>query len=422
MLKKKGVVIVDENNTEESKEIVAKLGNELKLYYKVNPDVGGLSKSAYNIRIIHDHEYYDENEKDPHADNLKGYIVQHMTEEAEHFLKENSSPDIKKIIQELIIKGDVRDRRISIYDWTRLNAGKKWSFVLRKKAERVPNETTAHNNHYGKTCYDYYHYYRLTIDTEGKLEFDTFCDKRTKDESEEWFKICYAYDKVISDTFGMQNEVDGLVYSSIDNIHAILLTKEQTLPNISEIGKALEETNGKLKIPKEKILEAIEAFEKENQGFGDNISKWRKAFSNEPKMVTKEKVKKCLNLRSRAGKAFNRFFHQKYNIWIYSEIRHGDFEATYEMSNLINIKYAFNTDQDSGNNSFIYYVGGKSKKLSYPNACRVRKVISLGNKLEYIELLPLMAVEFVRNDQYTVLPFPYKYLREYIEKNEDYPS
>ena len=46
----------------------------------------------------------------------------------------------------------------------------------------------------------------------------------------------------------------------------------------------------------------------------------------------------------------------------------------------------------------------------------MRKVISLGEELEYEEALPLMAVEFVRNSQYTVLPFPFKYLREDIEQ------
>ena len=46
----------------------------------------------------------------------------------------------------------------------------------------------------------------------------------------------------------------------------------------------------------------------------------------------------------------------------------------------------------------------------------MRKVVSLGDEIEYEELLPLMVVEFVRNNQYTVLPFPYKYLREYIKQ------
>ena len=30
------------------------------------------------------------------------------------------------------------------------------------------------------------------------------------------------------------------------------------------------------------------------------------------------------------------------------------------------------------------------------------------------KLLPLMNVKFVRNEQLTVIPFPFKYLREYI--------
>ena len=56
------VVIVDENNSEVSKDIVAKLQEELEKYYHVKAAVGNLSEEAYNIRIIHDGEYYAENE------------------------------------------------------------------------------------------------------------------------------------------------------------------------------------------------------------------------------------------------------------------------------------------------------------------------------------------------------------------------
>lgn len=121
-------------------------------------------------------------------------------------------------------------------------------------------------------------------------------------------------------------------------------------------------------------------------------------------------------MRTNAASAFNRFFHKKYDIWIDGELRKEEFESIYQMSNLLNIKYEYNENDYHNEHTFIYYVGAKSKRLSYPNACSIRKVISLGSELEYEELLPLMAVEFVRNSQYTVLPFPYKYLREYIAK------
>lgn len=417
MLQKKGVVIVDENNSEKSKEIVEKLRNELKHYYSIEASVGELSEEAYNIRIIHDGEYYDENDiYDPHNDNLKGYIVQHMTEEAEHFTNaKGSSPDIKKMVQELIIKGDVRERLISIFDWERLDSGKEWTFVLRRKIKTKFGESAEHTNYINKKAYNYYNYYRLKIDCNGKLEFDTFCDSR-QDETEEWCKICYAYDFVEDKHRGAQNQIEGLMYSDIDNIHAILLTREKTLPNITALMDTLKETDGKEKVSKEILLKAMEDFEIANPDSVECISEWRCKLSDEAEMITKKAVKKILNMRTNLASLFNRFLHEKYSVWIDGELRKGEFEAIFQIGNLLNIKYEYNTNDYADGNTFVYYVGAKSKKLSYPNACCMRKVISLGDNLEYEELLPLMAVEFVRNSQYTVLPFPYKYLREYIEQ------
>lgn len=416
MLQKKGVVIVDENGSEASKDIVAKLQEELEKYYYIKATVGKLSEEAYNIRIIHDNEYYAENEMhDPHSDNLKGYIVQHMTEETEHFTNsKGSSPDIKKIVQELIIKGDVRERSISIFDWERLDSGKEWTFVLREKVETKDGEKSEHLNRIGKRALRYYNYYRLKIDCNGKLEFDTFCD-RNQDEND-WGKICYAYDFVEDKHRGVKNQVEGLMYSDVDNIHAILLTREKTLPNISALMDTLKETDVKERVSKEILLEALDDFEIENNDSKEYIFEWKNRISAETEMITKKTLKQILNMRMGIASKFNRFLHENHGIWIDGELRKREFEATFQIGNLLNIKYEYNENDYVDGRTFVYYVGAKSKKLTYPNACCMRKVISLGESLEYEEMLPLMAVEFVRNSQYTVLPFPYKYLREYIEQ------
>lgn len=419
MLQKKGVVIVDENDSEISKDIVAKLQEELEKYYHVKAAVGNLSGDAYNIRIIHDGEYYAENEMhDPHSDNLKGYIVQHITEEAEHFTNtKGSSPDIKKIVQELIIKGDVRERMISIFDWKRLDSGKDWTFVLRKKIKTKFGENVEHMNFGNKKAFNYYNYYRLKIDGNGKMEFDAFCDSN-QSETEEWNKICYAYDFVEDKHHGVQNHVEGLMYSNIDNIHAILLTHEKTLPNISALMDTLIETDAKERVSKEILLKAINDFETEYIAAGEIISEWKNKLSVETEMITKKSIKKILNMKSGTASKFNRFLHQKYGIWIDGELRKGEFEYLYQIGNLLNIKYDYNENDYLDGRAFVYYVGakGNNKKTKYPNACCMRKVISLGETLEYEEALPLMTVEFVRNSQFTVLPFPFKYLREYIEQ------
>lgn len=419
MLQKKGVVIVDENNSEESRIIVEKLQEELEKYYHIKAAVGSLSKEAYNIRIIHDGDYYDENEQhDPHSDDLKGYIVQHITEEAEHFTgAKGSSPDIKKSVQELIIKGDVRDRMISIFDWDRLDSGKEWTFVIRKKIKTQFGESAEHVNHVNKKAYNYYHYYRVKIDCNGLMEFDTFCDS-DHEVVEEWSKICYAFDFAEDKHRGAQNQVEGILYSDIDNIHVILLTREKTIPNTAALMDTLAKTDAKERVSKTLLLDTLVEFEEDNIDSSEVIADWKNMLSEETEMITKKNIKKILNMRTGIASKFNRFLHERYDIWIDGELRKGEFEATYQIGNLLNIKYEYNDDDFLDGHTFVYYVGakGKNKKKKYPNACCMRKVISLGEKLEYEEVLPLMAVEFVRNSQYTVLPFPFKYLREYVEQ------
>lgn len=41
-----------------------------------------------------------------------------------------------------------------------------------------------------------------------------------------------------------------------------------------------------------------------------------------------------------------------------------------------------------------------------------------GSELIFKKLLPLMGVEFVRYGMLTVVPFPFKYLREFLVKEE----
>lgn len=198
--------------------------------------------------------------------------------------------------------------------------------------------------------------------------------------------------------------------------NAILLTREKTLPNISALMNTLMETDAKERVSKELLLEAIDDFEKDNIDSRECISEWKSKVAAETEMITKKAMKKILNMRTGIASKFNRFLHEKYGVWIDGELRKGEFEATYQIGNLLNIKYEYNEKDYLDGRTFVYYVGAKSKRLAYPNACCMRKVISLGEELEYEEALPLMAVEFVRNSQYTVLPFPFKYLREYIEQ------
>lgn len=255
----------------------------------------------------------------------------------------------------------------------------------------------------------------MQIDCNGKMEFDSFCDVNNE-ISEEWEKICCAYDLIESKQFRVKNKIDGLFYSDIDNIHAIIETREKTLPNITALMDMVRKTDEKQKVQKGVLVQAMDDFELEYQDYHENIKLWKEKLLEKEEIITKKEVKKVLNMKTNVASLFNRFLHEKFGIWIFGEWRKEEFDAIYQIGNLLNIKYEYNDNDYDDGHTFVYYVGAKSKRTSYPNACCMRKVVSLGDEIEYEELLPLMVVEFVRNNQYTVLPFPYKYLREYIKQ------
>ena len=66
----------------------------------------------------------------------------------------------------------------------------------------------------------------------------------------------------------------------------------------------------------------------------------------------------------------------------------------------------------------FYYVGtiGEGMRWKIPRAANVRCIEGYkGAPLMFDKLLPTMNVTFVHNGQLTVLPFPFKYLREYVK-------
>ena len=66
-------------------------------------------------------------------------------------------------------------------------------------------------------------------------------------------------------------------------------------------------------------------------------------------------------------------------------------------------------------NAQYYYSGfrGSSLHWSLARACRIRQVTASGGTPDFARYLPLMEVDFVRASGWTVLPFPFKYLREW---------
>jgi hypothetical protein len=73
-------------------------------------------------------------------------------------------------------------------------------------------------------------------------------------------------------------------------------------------------------------------------------------------------------------------------------------------------------------NDELYSVGqiGSGMNTTIERSAKIRKIIPYKNsKLFFRNVLDTMNVTFVRNGQLTIMPFPFKYIREWIELNAD---
>ena len=73
-------------------------------------------------------------------------------------------------------------------------------------------------------------------------------------------------------------------------------------------------------------------------------------------------------------------------------------------------------------NDELYSVGqiGSGMNTTVERSAKIRKIIPYKNsKLFFRNVLDTMNVTFVRNGQLTIMPFPFKYIREWIELNAD---
>ena len=400
MLSEKDVTISDYCKDKQSESMLDSIVRILESDYNIHPLIDTTSESGYNIRIIYGEEYYENNKlPDPHKDDNNGLIVQHII--VENHSEEKLKNMVKKVVQELIIKGDIYSRKLSIYDWTQLKTDKTWSFVTREKIE-------------GYTYPDsHFEYNMMTVTPTGDLNFETFNDIEPT-ESTDKERIMLMYSEYNKENSRVCNSVEGLVFSDINNIHAIVRTCEFTIPDIYKLNMALKETNPNTAVRKENLINMINAFSSEYPRYADETNNLIAIIREQQPVLTKYEIRRFMNMQKKYAIDLNQYMRDKYGVWMHPRIQSLKNDE-YLMSNIVNI-CCFKKDFVLEEGEEVYYYAGEKslRRSGVSRACIIRKIIS-EKKMEFKDLLPLLSVEFVRNGQYTVVPFPFKYLREYIK-------
>ena len=301
--------IVDAIQDEYSLELCEEIQNLLMEKYGVRAKIGSrLSKNAFNIRLIHELEYYRGIE-DPHK-AFADQAVQHVT--FENF-RRSAKVAIDTVIHELLIKHDLVADKIQIFDWEKTGLTENIAFGLPATIDNVEK------------------YVFMEIEPDGSFhieeeEFDLFHLQSYQD--------CIT---IFEDAKAQHENVLGLIRMSNGNINVIKDTGWIGIPEIDRLYDELSSGNTKLR----------------------------------GKAVRDELLGASLDV-----KCFT------------------EGNAGYYFSGII----------------------GGGMRSDVGCAANIRKIEPYKDApLMLEELMPLMTVTFVRNKQLTVVPFPFKYLREYIK-------
>jgi len=269
-----------------------------------------LTSDAYNIRIIHNKDYYA-GVDDVHSTYVDK-AVQHIT--VENYVGVAKTA-VDAVIYEVMIKKDLLDGKISLYDWTRFEFDGDIKFGVCRKVGDITK------------------YFFMCIHPDGSFEI--------KEQESNLFKND-EYNRladIFLDMYNLGKPIRGIVEDDKGQINVIRDDEYFTIPNIWKIENDLKSNH---KIPR-----------------GDK-------------------------------------FRDEY------------------FSSVNDIRYV-----DMGEYA-LYFVGviGHGMNRTIRNASLIRRVEPYGGSEIFFEkLLPLMNVTFVRNGQLTVVPFPFKYLNEYLNSN-----
>lgn len=384
-----GIVLLDGIRDETSKLYLRKLQEKLEgLIQGISVSVGKcVSEKKLNIKLIHNKTYYEGKSYDPHNDAHECAAVQHITLED---FRLNADSALANVLKELVIKKDLIEKKITMVEWQSYGYQKDWIFGIKNKG----------------------HYYFMTVYSNGTFKIE--CLVRNLFNMNEYDKYMDYFGDNDDTKYDYRNVV-GIIKDAAGNINLIRDTNQITMPEVLMIGDTLALVAKDVKFPGAYIIDAIERMIA-NRIVSD---KYIKELEDAKYKFTLEEEYNKIEIISNVSnqtlkKSLTKFVFEDVGELLYLFLRNQE-KRDELLPGVLDINYL---EIDSG--EAIYNVGtvGNGMKPYIERASVVRKVEAVdGNELFFEELIPLMGVEFVRYGMLTVMPFPFKYLREYILKS-----
>ncbi|GEO68308.1 hypothetical protein [Levilactobacillus acidifarinae] len=258
------------------------------------------------------------------------------------------------------------------------------------------------------------HVTRLTIDLTGHLHFEQLNLKNTATP-----KGSTEFERVARAIWQCSTEKPSLLLGGLQigqQAFAIYRSNLKTIPNLSKIKEALVSArqSNYVKLADLKIAaQLVVPNNKKDNCRRDQLLTDLQKISKGNLTIAEVRQSFSQNWQSNVMKNFAKLYHDRSNQWLYLPVRKFKpyWIGTYGIG-LIGL-----------NGNTYYYVGQQQPlDLKMTRAVQLKKIVAvdtnrsvLDNQLAFNVLENLLQVGFIRYQQYTILPFPFKYIREYLD-------
>lgn len=246
------------------------------------------------------------------------------------------------------------------------------------------------------------------IDEDG-TKYKKFCDRAKKIMED--YKLYLNYKTVLE-----QDDLKQLFIFHDGQINTICKTNVCVYPRFDDIEAELLLLKADKELDKEQMIDALLHFKEDSPELvKKNKEDFEQVLNNlknkEEEYVDKKFFYKKILKKGKLREGFNEYLRTEYRILL-NLSKSKENLPLYDLDAMTDIHYSVSSDSDG---ELIKYFVGSAKALnrSVARSNPIRKII--GKTLKAEEILPMLTATFVRNEQYTVIPFPYKYIREYFQ-------
>lgn len=381
--------------------------SKVKTRYMISPSEGFnlviLDNSIRGISTKDDAKY--------DSDYAAELICQHIS--IDNFKDKNA---ITKCIQELIVNKDLKDRKISFFDWS-IYCGKNEIY----KFYNIIKEKDKENNHI-------YYYGMLEIDLSGKILRTRFEESTAIDEDDEDFsKVFYT----LKDPYilGIVEDSSGnlLYFKNTDEF--IVVDNDKFFDELKMISKS-KKINYSGECWCKMLLDLANEDPKRRELIDRVVKRIKEKDLFDLECVSLEKIKKIIGEKDNDEKEKNK--DEKRKKIVYSKAR-----LKKDLENILKSKEDFDVIiieklKDAAHSREYYetfkglhYNPEEHKYTVCAEPSKISKTLTNNVLLKefhseregfFEELIPMFFVPFVYSNRMTVIPFPFKYLREFMKR------